>query len=105
HLFANGADLSGLSVAGLLDLVGPLAGEADAKDAQKIAVGGADVHVGLDQSLPLLDHRSKLIGGEVHAVEVGKNVAPLHLFGDQSEFLVGDFIVLQVGKRNLKHTA
>ena len=105
HLLADGTDLGGLGIAGLLNLMGPLAGETDAEDSQQIAVGGAHIHVGLDQSLPLLDHRSELISGKVHAVEVGQNVSALNFFGDQTELFVGNLVVLQVGERNLKDSA
>ena len=77
HLLAEGADLRGLGVAGLGGLVLLLLGEANDEDADGVAVVGADINVGLNQSLPLADKRAELIGGQVHAVEVGEaGVAP-----------------------------
>lgn len=56
HLLANGTHLGGLCVAGLLDLMGPLSSEANAEDAQKIAVSGTHIDVSLNERLPLLHH-------------------------------------------------
>ena len=55
------AYLGGLSVGGLLDLVGALVGVADAEDAELVAVGGGHVNVAGDHSLPLLHHRAHLV--------------------------------------------
>lgn len=51
HLFPDGLDLGRGGVGGLLDLVWPALGEADDKDAEKVAVGGLDVGGGLDEGL------------------------------------------------------
>ena len=51
HGAADVADLRVLRVRRLLLRVGVLLGEADAEDAQQVAVGGLDVYVGLDQRL------------------------------------------------------
>ncbi len=68
HLAADVADLAGLRVAGLLDLPLALLGEADAEEAQPVAVRRLDVDVGLDQRLPLAHHGAQLVRGEVHAL-------------------------------------
>lgn len=59
HLGADLADLRSLGVAGLALGHRVLGGESDAEDAQQVSVGGLDINVGLDQRLPLLDHRSE----------------------------------------------
>lgn len=61
------ADLGGLRVRGLADLVLLLLGEADAEQAHVVAVSGLDVREALDQRVPLLDQRLQLVRGEVHA--------------------------------------
>jgi hypothetical protein len=48
HLLADLADLGGLSVGGLLHLVGALLGEANGEEADEVAVGGLDVELSLD---------------------------------------------------------
>ena len=53
--------LGGLSVWGLLDLVGPLVGVSNTEDAELVAVGGGDVDVAVDHGLPLLHHGAKLV--------------------------------------------
>lgn len=42
-------------------------------DAEEVSVGGADVDLGLDKRLPLLDERAELVTGEIHPVEVGQD--------------------------------
>ena len=53
--------------------------------------------------LPLLDHGAELVGGEVHAVEVGEHVASLHLLRVELELAERDLVALKVGQRDLKH--
>jgi hypothetical protein len=67
HLLADGADLGGLRVRGLADLVLALVGEGHAEHTKDEAIGGLHVNVALDQSLPLLDEAAELVRGEVHA--------------------------------------
>lgn len=57
-----------LGVAGLGRVPGTLLGEADAEHAQNVAVRGLDVHVGLDQRLPLAHQRPNLVRRERHAL-------------------------------------
>lgn len=58
HLLTDFADLSGLSVGGLLDLVWPALGEGNGEEANEITVGRLDVNVSLDQRLPFPDERT-----------------------------------------------
>ncbi len=81
-----------LSIAGLLDglsglrVLVLLLGESDAEQPEEVSVGGLDVCVSLDEGLPFLDHGAKLVGREVHAVELGEAVLALHILADQLEF-------------------
>ena len=52
-----------------LDLVRSLFRESDGEESEEVTVGSFDVDVSLDQSLPLSDERSELVGGEVHTVD------------------------------------
>ena len=65
HLLADGADLRGRGVGGLLDLVGPSLGEGDGEQADQVVIGGLDRHVGFDQGLPFAHQRPQLVRGEV----------------------------------------
>lgn len=51
HLLADLTDLLVLSVGGLSDLVGALLGEAHTEQAEKIAIGGLHIDVGLNHCL------------------------------------------------------
>lgn len=104
HLLADGANLRGLGVAGLLDLVGAPLGESNGEEADGVAVGGLDVNLSLNEGLPLLDQGAELVTGEVHSVEVGKAVAALDLVGPQLDLPVGLLIVVEVGEGNLENT-
>jgi hypothetical protein len=106
HLLADGPDLRGLGVCGLLDLVWSSLGEGDAEEAEEVVVGGLDDDVGLDEGLPLADERAELVGGEVEAVEVGQAVLALDLVDaelDLAERVV--LILLQIGERDLEYPA
>lgn len=52
----------------------------------------------LPTHLPLLDHGSQLVSGEVHAVEVGEHITSLHLLCHQLEFAEGNLVVLQISQ-------
>lgn len=58
-----------------------------------------------DNHLPLLDHGTHLVTGQVHAVEVGEAVLALNILGDELELTEGHLIVLQVSKAHLEHTS
>lgn len=128
HLLADGLDLRGLSVAGFAMGRSVLLGESKAENAQSVTVGGLDIDMAFDQCLPFLNHRSKtrvnvrrarievrstnknylpqFVCGKIHSVEVGEDIASLHVFGDELELAeraFGVVIVLQVGQRNFKH--
>ena len=124
HLLADLADLGALGVAGLLHLSGPLAGEADSElksvwvrqtkanssiatyDAHVVAVGGLDLDVSLDESLPLADQRAQLVAGHIHAVEVGQDTLALDVLSDElhvAETLLG--VLVQVTEGDIEHTA
>ena len=79
HLSADGSDLRGRGVCGLLDLVGALLGEGDGEEAEEVVICGLDCDVGLNQRLPLSDEGSELVGCEVETVEVGQAVLSLDL--------------------------
>lgn len=106
HLLPDRANLRRPGVGGLLDLVGPSLGEGNAEEAEQVVVGGLDNHVGLNEGRPLADERAQLVGGEVHAVEVGQAVAALNLVDaqlDLTERVV--LILLEIGERSLEDTA
>ena len=104
HLSTDGVDLRVLSVAGLLVLVGLLAGETDAEDAELVTVGGVDFNVALNESLPLLDHGAELIASDVHSVEESDALVTLNIFNTESHLAVTLFLVLveiaEVGFKN-----
>jgi len=100
HFAANVLDLLRLGVRGLLDLVLPLLGESNAGDTKRVGVAGFDVHASFDHRLPFLHHRSGLVGGERHSVEVGEAVTPLDVFADKTELAEGNLVVLQIGQGN-----
>ena len=102
HLSTNLSDLSRLGVAASLNLVHSLLRERDAEDSKVVVVGGLDINVGLDESLPLADQRTELVCGEVHAVELSQAVATLNVVASKlnlSESLV--LILVKVSERNL----
>ena len=106
HLSADGSDLGGGCIGGLLDLVGALLGECDGEEAEEVVVSGLDCDVGLNQGLPLSDKGSELVGCEVETVEVGQAVLSLDLIDtelDLSESVV--LILLQIRQRNLEDSA
>jgi len=107
HLGTNGADLGRLGIRSLLELVGATAGEANAKHTEGVAISSLDVNVGFDKSLPFADNRAKLVGGESHTVEVGKDVLSLDIFNAEAhlaECLIL-ILVVEVSEGDLKDTA
>lgn len=106
HLLSDLVDLRGLGVGGLLDLGGLSLGETNDEESEEVVVGGLDGDVSLNQSLPLSDKRSQLVGSEVKAVEVGKQVLALDLVNSQLDLLEGVVLLaLQIGKRHLEDSA
>ena len=106
HLLADGSDLGALCVSRLLDLVNSSSGEADDEDSKQVSLCCAHILVSLNQGLPLSHERSKLVLGEIHAVEVGQAGSALNLFDAELELSESLLVVLvQVSQRSLHDTA
>lgn len=71
HSLADLTNLSGLSISRLLDLIWSAFGECNNKDTQEVSVGGFDIGVGLNESLPLANEGFEFVAGEGHSGEVG----------------------------------
>lgn len=95
HLLANRANMAGLSVGSLANLLWATLGEANTEGTEQVSVSGLDVNVSLNQSLPLLHHRAKLIRGKAHAVEVGQASLSLDFVYAKAELAEG--LVLALG--------
>jgi len=94
HLSANGTDLGGSGVGRLLHLVGAALGEGDGEKSEKVVVGRLDGNIRLDQSLPLSDKGSQLIGSEIEAVEVRQAVLSLDLVDSKSDLAERVILIL-----------
>jgi hypothetical protein len=106
HAAADGADLGRLSVGGLADLVRSALSESDGEETDEVVIGGLDGDVGLNESLPLADKGSELVGGEVETVEVGQAVLALNLIDSELDLAEGVLLILlEVGEGNLEDTS
>ena len=55
-----------------------------------------------------LDALPQFVGGQIHSMEVGEDVAALNVFSDELELAertLGIVVVLQIGQRDLEHAA
>lgn len=94
---SDSSNVRGLSVRGLLDLVSLSSGEGNGEDSQNVVVSSLDSNVSFNQSLPLSDHRSQFVGGEIQTVEVGQQVLTLNFINSQLDLSEGVvFRALQV---------
>ena len=71
-----------------------LLSKTNAENSQEISISCLYINVSLDQSLPFLDHGAKLIGSQVHAVELCQAVLSLNILTGQLELLVRPLSVL-----------
>ena len=71
-----------------------LLSKTNAENSQEISISCLDINVSLNQSLPFLDHGAKLIGSQVHAVELCQAVLSLNILTGQLELLVRSLSVL-----------
>ena len=106
HSLADLTDLGGLSIGRLLDLVWSAFGECNDKDTQEVSVGGLDVGVCFDESLPLADKGLEFVAGEGHSVEVGQTVLSLYFVDTELDLAEGVFlVVLEVGEGDFEDAA
>merc|ERR1719324_1796679 len=108
HLLANLANLLRLGVAVFLGAARLLLCETNAKDTNEVSISGLDIDMGFNQSLPLLNHGSKFISGQVHTIELGQTALALNFFAQKLEFSVGPFgilFVLQIGEGDFIDTS
>lgn len=94
-----------LSIRGLASGALGVAGESDGEQTKQVAIGGLHVDERLDGRLLLLDHRTQLVGRDVHAVKVGQTILALGLLDDELELAESVFVLVQVAERGLEHAA
>lgn len=85
-----------------------LVGVPNTENAKQVTIRCLNVHVRFNQSLPLLYHWPKLVGRQSHTMEVGEDIATLHIFSDELELPerpLRIIILLKVSNGNFKHTA
>ena len=70
-----------------------LLGETNAENSQKVSIGGFDIDVSLNKCLPFLNHGTKFIGGQVHAIKLCEAVLSLNIFARKLELLVRSLCV------------
>lgn len=106
HLGPDALNLTGLGVAGVLDLVVLRLGEGDAEHTDNVSVGGSAVDVALDDGLTLLDERADLVAGHVHTVEVKEAVVSLNILDAKLDLAPGErLIVLEISEGELDDAA
>ena len=84
-----------LGVAVFLGAARLLLCETNAKDTNEVSISGLDIDMGFNQSLPLLNHGSEFVSGQVHAIELSQTALALNFFAQKLEFPVGPFGILQ----------
>lgn len=67
------SNLAALCIAGALNLIRASLGKGDAEQAKSVIISSFDIHMCLNQSLPLPHQRSKLVGGKIHALKRFEN--------------------------------
>lgn len=106
HLLANGSNLGGSSVCGLLDLIRSSLREGDSEKSEEIIVCSFDSDICFNQRLPFANERPKLVGGKIEPMKVGKTIFPLdfvHPELDLPESMI--FVLLQIGKRHFEYSS
>jgi len=96
HLPADALHLGVLGIGRLAMRIALILGEGNGEQAHNVAVSGLHIRECLDGGLLLLDHRAQLVGGQVHAVEVGQTGLALGLLDDQLELAEGILVAVQV---------
>jgi len=96
----------GVAVLGELTLLA--GGEGDDEDADGVAVLGLGVNDGLDHGAPLAEEGADLVGGHLHGVEAGEQVAAGDLLDLEAHLLEGlilGVVGVKVGEVGLVDTA
>jgi len=70
----------------LLDLSILSLGESNHEDSEEVAVGRLDIDEALNERLPFSNHRIKLIGSDIQAVEGSLGSMTFNLIKDQLYF-------------------
>lgn len=97
--------LRSFGVASCLDLGLVALGERDGEHSEHVTIGGLRLDEGLDERVPLLDQRARLVAGNVHTVEVGVAVVAFDFFALDLHLSPGVFVSLavQISKRDLEN--
>ena len=89
HLLTDELLVRSLGVAGGLDLLLGLLCESNAEHSKEISILGLSLNESLDKRVPFLDHRSSLVPGDVHAIEVGIAVKAFDFLNLELKLLPG----------------
>lgn len=66
------------------------------KESQSISIGGSNLLITIDQSLPLFDDGELLVSGLFHTVEHQLAVFQVDIFANELEFFVRNLIVMDI---------
>jgi len=98
--------LGSLSVASSLDLVLVASGEGNSKNSHEVAVVSLGLNESLNEGVPFLDKRAKLVTGDVHTVEVGVAVETFDFLDLDLDLSPRNFVslVVELTKRDGEDT-
>jgi hypothetical protein len=77
HLLPDFPNLTRLGIRRLAHLRLAALRESNSEEAEKVTIGGLDIDMRLNESLPFAHKRAELVRGEGHAMEVGEAVLSL----------------------------
>lgn len=108
HLSANSTNLTRLGIAGGFGLlVGLLLGKSNAKETKVIAISCANINKGFNEGLPFADQGAKFVTGDIHTMEVGKNIISMNILAHKLDFAVSlAFITtVEISKGDFENTS
>ena len=98
--------MGSLSVASSLDLVLVASGEGNSKNSHEVAVVSLGLNESLNEGVPFLDKRAKLVTGDVHTVKVGVAVETFDFLDLDLDLSPRNFVslVVELTKRDGEDT-
>ena len=107
HLLSDELLVGSLGVAGSLNLLGGLLGEANGKNSENVSVVGLSLNEGLNGGVPFLHHGLGLISSDVHSVEVSVAVVSLNLINLELKLSEGSLLggVVAISKGGLENSS
>merc|ERR1719341_2342413 len=73
-----------------------LLSETDTENSQEVTISGLHIYISFNASLPLLDHGTEFVSGQIKAMEVAEYILSLNFLSNETELSETPFSIIPI---------